>query len=121
MTETHLTAAEYRSTLADWGKSRESMVSKAEVRRANRLHDKQAELARKLAATDEGRVAILALLDDPNAWVRLTAATRSLEWSAGTAERVLVQLKSQNDLPSRLTSNAEIVLDLWRDGELRFA
>jgi hypothetical protein len=121
VTETQLLAAEYRSTLVDWGASRESMVSKAEVRRANKLHDKQAELARKLAATDAGRLAILALLDDPDAWVRLTAATRSLEWNAGAAERVLVELRSQNDLPSRLTSNAETVLDLWRDGELRFA
>lgn len=62
--------------------------------------------------------ALLVLLDHPNAAVRAWAGAHALDFAPEQGEPVLVALSEQEE--GLIGFNAEMTLDVWRAGELRF-
>ena len=79
--DTKETLARYRDTLVRWGEA----LNAIETHRANALFDASHELFKVLRDDPEGRAGISALMDDPNPYVRSTAAAHSLLWAPKTA------------------------------------
>lgn len=102
-------AAEYRSLLVEWSLSRNS------PKRANLLFRKNHELYKKLRVTEEGRNAIIRLLDDEELAVRLSAAIDSLEW---VPERAVPILEEIEQLPNLYAIDAKYSLIAFRNGTL---
>ena len=63
----------------------------------------------------ESQSALLKLLEDADASVRLSAATDALSYAPQRAEPMLVELTS---FPGKTGEIAAMILDLWREGRL---
>ncbi len=87
--------------------------------RANEAHEVIAATYRELRRIGiDAQRALLPLLDDPDAGVRLWASSHALEFSPSDAERVLTVL--ENMPKSFVGISAKITLQQWRQGKLRF-
>lgn len=83
---------------------------------ANPQHDVVAAAYRELRAREEER-ALLPLLLHDDAGVRSWAGAHALEFSPRAGERVLEELAAE---PGLTGFNAQMTLQTWRDGNLRF-
>ena len=101
--------AEYRERVVAWDEA------KAEPSRANRLFDDLHEFRKQVRQSEDGRTAIIGLLKDPVAAVRLTAAVDTLTWSPDLGEAVLEALE---DDPSLHAVTAKWTLRSYRAGTL---
>lgn len=72
----------------------------------------------QLRDSEEGRLALMALMEDSNAAVAMTAATYSIFWDEEKARRVLIEI-SHLEL-GRISINAEMALTLFEKGKLSF-
>ena len=92
--------------------------SEGDHRLANEQHDVVADVYRELRARGlEAQRALLALLDHPDHSVRSWAGSHALEFSPDDGQRTLGELAATDDL---VGFNAEITLETWRQGNLRF-
>jgi hypothetical protein len=85
-------------------------------RQANPQHDIVAAAYRELRRRGSETV-LLPLLEDPRPGVRSWAAAHALEFSPQEGERVLEELRTG---PGLAGLNAQMTLDTWREGNLRF-
>lgn len=83
---------------------------------ANRRHDVVAAVYRELRRRDE-RQALLPLLRDDDAGVRLWAGAHALEFAPADGEPVLERLAAEDGFGA---FDAEMTLETWRAGDLRF-
>lgn len=90
-------------------------LTSREFKKANRLFDAAHRIAKELRGSQEGRKAMLTLLNDPDASVRLGAATEALPVDPETALRVIDQIASSEGAHS---FEAEMVAQEWRAGRL---
>lgn len=67
---------------------------------------------------EEGRMALLDLLNHPDPHVRTWAAAHSLEFAPDRAEATLNEV-AQSDV-GIVSFDAEITLEQWKKGELKF-
>ena len=102
-------SARYRLLAVDWEAARDDPDE------ANRLFRQHHSLYKLMRTTAAGRAAILGLLDDPVAAVRLLAATHSLAWDEQRAARVLEELQDEG---SPLAVDAKWTLRSYRNGKL---
>jgi hypothetical protein len=91
-----------------------------DARAANRLWKEEIGFYAQLREATEGRNAIAALQADPDPWVRVDAATATLEWDPESAAGVLQALIDNETLPRRVRDNATAVLTFWDRGTLTF-
>jgi hypothetical protein len=85
---------------------------------ANKAYDVQANVYRELRSRGiEAQRALLSLLNDPEPYVRCSAAAYALEFAPQDAEPVLQALRP---LRGFVGHDAGMTLDVWRKGELRF-
>jgi hypothetical protein len=66
----------------------------------------------------EAQRALLPLLKHENPAVRLAAGAHALEFAPGEGEAALAELAAQDE--TSVAFDAEMTLEVWRDGELRF-
>jgi Domain of unknown function (DUF2019) len=104
--------AEYRELVDEWAKE----LSRGNPRRANRLFDRFKRTSRDLIRSTGGREGIMALMADPNQFVRLVAATESLRWVPERARRVLEAIRDSNGYAS---FDAEMTLTEYEEGRLK--
>ena len=91
---------------------------KGDSRKVNAAYDRiKAALAKLRTSADSGEVVLLELLDHPNGWVRLFAATDLLPLRADRASPILEDLVSGP--PGELRFDARMVLQEWRAGRLK--
>jgi uncharacterized protein DUF2019 len=101
-------AAEHRAALDD-----------ASSRRANRAADVLAKVYAELRNRGpEAQHALLVLLDHPDPAVRGWAGAHALDFAPEQGEPALTELSEQYD--GVIGFNAEMTLEVWRQGELRF-
>jgi hypothetical protein len=85
---------------------------------ANKQHDIIAAIYREIRKRGiDAQSALLALLDHDEPPVRMWAAAHALEFAPARGEAVLTDLLSEEGLEA---FNAEMTLEVWRAGELRF-
>lgn len=85
---------------------------------ANAEHDRLVGAYRRLRALGpDAQRALLALLDHADPAVRSWAGAHALEFVPQEGERTLTELVAEGGIPG---FNAEMTLDTWRDGNLRF-
>lgn len=101
--------AKYRSLVVEWNQASE----KPKI--ANRKFDALHKLYKELRDSPEGQLAIAGLMDDPNAAVRLSAATHSL---AAKPERAVAVIQEIEQGGGREGFNAKWTLKTYRDGTL---
>jgi hypothetical protein len=88
-------------------------------KKANRNYDIVANIRRELMERgEEGRMALLELLNHPDPHVRTSAAAYALQFAPERAEAVLVEV-GQSDV-GIVSFTAEMTLEQWRKGELKF-
>ncbi|WP_209721185.1 DUF2019 domain-containing protein [Marmoricola sp. OAE513] len=100
--------AKYRETAEAW-----APLTTDQTRKANRLFDAAHELAKNLRRTDEGRAALLTLLDHAVPGVRMFTATECLSFDPGSAVPVLEAIERLADFHSL---EAKYALKMFRDG-----
>jgi hypothetical protein len=83
---------------------------------ANEQHDVLAAAYRELRARNE-RDVLLRFLDSQDTGIRSWAAAHALEFDAGAGERVLKEIAASGGVAG---FNAEMTLETWKAGELRF-
>jgi hypothetical protein len=101
--------SQYRALVIEWDEAFERPA------KANRLFDKIHAFFQQLRGSDVGREAIIGLLDDPIAAVRLSAATHALAWDPDRAQRVLEEVEKE---PSLHGFTAKWTLRSYRAGKL---
>lgn len=106
-------ATEYRRLAHEWG-----LGDLGDPKRQNRLYGLLHEIQKRLASTPEGRAAITAMLNDEDAYVRLSAASHSLRWAERDARRVLEDLRDRD--ASMAGFDAKYVLREHDRGRLSF-
>jgi hypothetical protein len=111
MAEVEKLISEYRQLLVDRAEMRQT------PKLANRLYMQNRKIYRILRESPDGRRAISALMKDPLIFVRLTAATQSLQWEHDEAEQTLEAIELASDAGLYAVS-AKYVLMGWRDGTL---
>jgi hypothetical protein len=89
---------------------------RGDYRRANPQHDIVAAIYRELRRRGEGE-ALLPLLAHDEPAVRSWAGAHALEFSPQEGERVLEELAAEAGV---VGLNAQMTLETWRKGELRF-
>jgi hypothetical protein len=102
--------ADYKATATAWD------LAQRDSARANPLFDRLYQLAAELRLTRTGRLGVTALKTDPNAGVRLMAATHSLVWAPAQGIDTLEQLARGSGLHA---VSAEYTLKEFRAGTLR--
>lgn len=85
-------AAEYRRLAVEWDEAREAPDQ------ANRLFDQLHAHYKAIRDSNDGRTAILSLLDDPVTGVRLAAATHCLSIEGDQAVAALEAIEAGNGL-----------------------
>jgi|SRR5919109_3997723 hypothetical protein len=104
----------YAAAATGHGKATET----GDHRAANRHHDAIAGVYRDLRARGhEAQTALLALLNDSDAYVRSWAAAHALEFAPERGEPVLAALVQRGGF---VGLDAEMTLAEWRQGTLRF-
>jgi HEAT repeat protein len=89
-----------------------------DFRKGNAAYDAMiAALAELPRRADRGEAPLLELLDHPNEWVKLSAATHLLPLRSEVASELLDKLASS--LRAALRFEAEMVLREWRAGRLK--
>jgi hypothetical protein len=101
--------AQYRALAVEWDEARD------DPREANRIFDALHALYKGHRESAAGREAITGLLDDPVTAVRIAAATHSLAWEPGRAERVLEEVEQEGNLHA---VTAKWTLRSYRNGKL---
>ena len=99
---------QYRALVVEWDEARDN------PREANRLFDSIHALYKELRSSEDGRRAIVSLLDDPITAVRMTAASHSLAWEP-KAEQVLEDIEHEGNLHA---VTAKWTLRSYRSGKL---
>lgn len=94
------------------------MTRKA-VRAANREADTIAAVYRELRRRD-ARSVLLVLLDDPDPSVRSWAGAHALDFAPSEGEPVLEALSREDTGPLGKGFDAQMTLQEWRAGRLRF-
>jgi hypothetical protein len=103
----------YRKAAVSHGEATES----GDSRQANASHDVIASVYRELR--ERGlQPCLLVLLDDSDARVRAWAGAHALEFAPDLGEPVLSALA--RDEPGLVGFTAEMTLNVWHEGELRF-
>ena len=103
----------YVAEAAEHGRCTES----GDYKRGNVAYDRMiAALAQLRGRADRGESVLMELLNHPNGWVRLDAATHLLPLRAELASKVLEELASGPQ--SQVEFDAVMVLREWRAGRL---
>ena len=103
----------YVAEAAEHGRCTES----GDYKRGNAAYDRmKGALAQLRTRADQGESVLMELLNHPNGWVRLDAATHLLPLRAELASQVLEELSSGPQ--SQVEFNAVMVLREWRAGRL---
>jgi len=106
--------AEYRASAVAQSVATES----GDHRKANRHHDVIADIYRELRRRGrDAQAALLPLLDDIDPRVRAWAAAHALEFAPDRGQPVLNRLRSAGGV---VGLNAEMTLEEWSRGSLRF-
>jgi hypothetical protein len=104
----------YIAEAAEHGRCTES----GDYKKGNAAFDQmEVALAKLRRRPDRGESILTELLDHPNGWVRLAAATDLLPLRADLASTILENLASGPQ--SQLEFNAKMVLREWRAGRLK--
>jgi hypothetical protein len=106
-------AASYRNLAYAWGST-----SDADPKTKNKTYLQLHAVQKSLATTVEGQEAIALLMNDPDPWVRLSAASHSLRWSEARARTVLEALRDEDG--SMAGFDAKYVLREHDAGRLSF-
>ena len=101
---------------ADAASAHHDATEQGDHERANAQHDIVASAYRELRRRDRASV-LLVLLDQPDVGVRSWAAAHALEFAPAEGERVLTELSTE---PGIAGFNAQMTLETWREGSLRF-
>jgi hypothetical protein len=101
--------AKYRALVVEWDEARDT------PKEANRLFDALHVLYKELRQTEDGRLAITGLLDDPITAVQLSAASHSLALQPERAAAILEELAQGGSLHA---VTAKWTLRSYRDGNL---
>ena len=97
----------------------EAAIQSGRHKVVNRLYARLASLSKELRARGEtGEQLVLTLLSDEILAVRVSAATSALPFAAERAQVVLALASEGPPSPLRLT--AEMTLQEWRAGRLKF-
>jgi hypothetical protein len=104
-----LLRAKYRALVVKWDEARDA------PKEANQLFDALHALYKELRKTEEGRLAIMGLLDDPITAVQLSAASHSLALQPELAVAVLEELEHGGSL---YAVTAKWTLRSYRNGKL---
>jgi len=89
----------------------------SDPRKSNKCHDKWHACYKILRETEEGRQAIIRLLQDTEPSVRCGAAAHSLQWVQDNARQVLEALR---DSKGPCSFEAEMILNEFEKGRLTF-
>lgn len=112
------TVKELVSTYAEAAGAHGRASAEGDYETANAQHDRLAGAYRELRTLgQEAQGAVLALLDHRDPAVRSWAATHALEFSPMDGERALTDLVQEGGIAG---FNAEMTLETWRAGDLRF-
>lgn len=101
--------AKYRALVVEWDEARDT------PKEANRLFDALHVLYKEMRDSEEGRLAITGLLDDPLTAVQLSAASHSLALRPERAVAVLEELEQGGSLHA---VTAKWTLRSYRNGKL---
>jgi Holliday junction resolvasome RuvABC DNA-binding subunit len=101
--------AQYRTLVVEWDEARDN------PKQANRIFDEVHGLYKDLRRSEDGRLAIAGLLDDPITGVRLSAATHALGWQPERAAAVLEEIEQEDNLHA---VSAKWTLRSFRAGKL---
>jgi len=93
------------------------MDNTSDPQKANKWHDEWHAYYKILRATNEGREAIIALMQDEEPAVRCGAASHSLQWAPEIAREVLEALR---DSPGSCKFEAQMILTEYDKGRLTF-
>jgi hypothetical protein len=104
-----LLRTQYRALVIEWHEARD------EPKRANKIFEAHHRLYKQLRESNEGREAIIGLLDDETTAVRVMAATHSLAWVPDRAQLVLEEIERENSLYG---TDAKYTLRSYRAGNL---
>ena len=103
----------YIAAATEHGRCTES----GDFKKGNAAYDRMiAALAELRARSDRGELVLMQLLDHPNEWVRLDAATHLLPLRVELASTILENLASGPQ--SHVEFDAKMVLREWRAGTL---
>jgi hypothetical protein len=107
-----------RELVEEYRQSSIGMDSISNPQEANRCHDRWHACYKLLRKTQEGREAIIELLQDPEPSVRCAAAAHSLQWTPAIARCILEALR---DSQARCSFEAEMILKEYDKGRLTFS
>lgn len=110
-------ARRYGETLRAWRAAAARNLDGAE--RANRLFDEQRKDLLRLRVDDRGRATIESLMIDPDAGVRLMAASEVLLWDPEPARVVLQRLAADDAAPWQHSFSAKMTLKEFDAGRLK--
>ncbi len=113
---TQVPVGELVSRYADAAAEHVEASEQGDYRRANPQHDVVAAVYSELRRRGEAE-ALLPLLAHADPAVRSWAGAHALEFSAREGERVLEELAAEAGV---VGLNAQMTLETWREGELRF-
>jgi hypothetical protein len=106
------------SRYAEAAAGHKEATAEGDHRRANREHDRVAEVYRELRRRGpEAQRALLPLLEHPIVGVRSWAGAHALEFAPEEGEHALSRIVADGGMPG---FTAKTTLDTWRKGELRF-
>ncbi len=100
---------QYRALVVEWDEARDN------PKQANKIFDQVHALYKDLRRSEDGRLAIAGLLDDPITAVRLKAATHALAWQPERAAAVLEEIEQEDNLHA---VSAKWTLRSFRAGKL---
>lgn len=106
------TITKYRNAAIAHGEASET----GDWKTVNKNYDIVSECYAKLKSSAEGRKKIIELMDDLNKYAQLWAATHSLPLDHRAQEKLSLLSKE----PGILGFNAEMTLEEWRKGNLKF-
>ena len=105
------------STIAQYRQGAIATGNVSDPKKANKGAKQLHACYKILRESDEGRVALIGLMDDPEPSVRCWAAAECLQWKPDVARRVLESLR---DSRGAFSFDAEMTLDEHDKGRLTF-
>ena len=87
---------------------------------AKKGHNQAYKSGRILRESQEGREALMNLMEDAEPNVRCWAATQCLQWKPDVARRVLEELRDSPKLDWWISSDADIIMQQYASGQLKF-
>ncbi len=105
-------------TFRESAQKRAQSLDKLNYKEANKNYDLMENVYREIKKHGiDAQIKLLELLKDDNPWVKLSVASRALEFAPESGVPILENLSK---MEGSVGFSAEITLEIWRKGELKF-